>query len=107
MQIAPIKAVLVGGSTIDPSRIQNRHIRAHALEGQLFTGTLKEVLEARGIQTSMVGKGNVLAAVSNLLRITERQLTESIVDIGMGTKPWRSEQKLAALAAWMALKDAT
>src|SRR5690349_318828 len=40
------RAALVVGSQIDPASIANPHIRAHALEGQLFRSVLEETLQS-------------------------------------------------------------
>jgi hypothetical protein len=38
------RAALVMGSQIDPAKIANLHIRAHALEGQLFRSAIEQTL---------------------------------------------------------------
>jgi len=43
---APRTAALVVGSLIDPAKVGNPHIRAHALEGQLFRTVLAEALQS-------------------------------------------------------------
>src|ERR1044072_1651298 len=47
-------AFLVVGSKVDPAMIANLHIRAHALEGQLFRSALQRALETHGIHTVIV-----------------------------------------------------
>src|SRR5262245_16785453 len=42
------RAGLVVGSQIDPAKIANPHIRAHALEGRLFRTVLEDALTAQG-----------------------------------------------------------
>src|SRR5213595_801624 len=39
------RASLVVGSQIDPAKIANPHIRAHALEGQLFRSAMEQTLQ--------------------------------------------------------------
>jgi hypothetical protein len=39
------RAALVVGSQIDPAKIANPHIRAHALEGQLFRSAMEQTLQ--------------------------------------------------------------
>jgi hypothetical protein len=45
------RAALVVGSQLDPASIANPHIRAHALEGQLFRIALEQALHAHRIGT--------------------------------------------------------
>jgi hypothetical protein len=47
------RAGLMVGSVIDPDSIANSHIRAHALEGQLFRTMLEAALEARGVSCTI------------------------------------------------------
>lgn len=46
------RAGLVVGSQINPESIANPHIRAHALEGQLFRTVLQDALRAHGLVIS-------------------------------------------------------
>src|SRR6266566_6949104 len=48
------RAALVVGSQIDPRSVANAHIRAHALEGQLFRSVLQESLHAHCIVTDVL-----------------------------------------------------
>ena len=98
------RAVLVIGSQIDPASIANPHIRAHALEGQLFRTTLDDALRARRIHTIILTERNAYCkATADLKRGSSdvRRVTQNLGRSGEG--PWRAEQKLAALAAWIAL----
>ena len=48
------RAALVVGSQIDPARIANPHIRAHALEGRLFRSVIEQVLHDHDIRTELL-----------------------------------------------------
>ena len=48
------RAALVVGSQIDPHSVANAHIRAHALEGQLFRSVLEQSLHGHGIRTEVL-----------------------------------------------------
>lgn len=100
------RAALVVGSQIDPASIANPHIRAHALEGQLFRTELEQALHANGIGTVILTERDAYArAVSELMK-SILQVRRVIQNFGRSTKgPWRAEQKLAALAAWVALSE--
>ena len=98
------RAVLVVGSVIDPDSIANPHIRAHALEGRLFRVTLEAALQSRGIQCAIFIERDTYAAASKLLGQSRTQIQRTLAHLGRSVKgPWRADQKLAALAAWMSL----
>jgi len=98
-------AALVVGSQINPASIANPHIRAHALEGQLFRSTLEQALRAHRIRTMVLTERNAYAEAAAQLEKSVGQLRHTIDNLGSSAKgPWRAEQKLAALAAWLALR---
>ena len=98
------RAVLVVGSVIDPDSIANPHIRAHALEGRLFRVTLEAALQSRGIQCAIFNERDTYAAASKLLGQSRTQIQRTLAHLGRSVNgPWRADQKLAALAAWMSL----
>jgi hypothetical protein len=98
-------AGLVVGSDADPERIANQHIRAHASEGRLFRRVVQEAAEQEGLRCLIWVERSVHQAASQAVGLTERQLKELLTRLG---KPisggWRSDDKLAALAAWLVLK---
>jgi hypothetical protein len=97
-------AGLVVGSQIDPASIANPHIRAHALEGRLFRSILEDALRGRGLSCTVVTERGAYRAAAALLARTEDDLKRAVAGIGRSLGgPWRAEDKLAALAAWMAL----
>ena len=98
------RAALVVGSQIDPESIANPHIRAHAFEGQLFPSVLGETLKAFGIRTEILIERNAYAQAAAKLKESDGNLRREIQHFGRAAQgPWRAEQKLAALAAWLAL----
>jgi len=98
------RASLVVGSQIDPDSIANAHIRAHAFEGQLFRSVLEEVLQTCGIRTGIVIERNAYAQAAAKLKESNENVRRMIQNFGRAAQgPWRAEQKLAALAAWVAL----
>jgi hypothetical protein len=98
------RAALVVGSVIDPDSIANPHIRAHALEGRLFRTTLEAALQSRGIQCAVFIERDTYSTASNLLRQSHTQIHRTLAHLGRSVNgPWRADQKLAALAAWMSL----
>ena len=92
------------GSQVDPDSIANDHIRAHALEGRLFRSVLEEALQTCGIHTEILIERNAYAQGATKLKESNDNVRCVIQDFGRAAQgPWRAEQKLAALAAWLAL----
>src|SRR5438093_8970236 len=97
-------AALVVGSQIDPGSIANAHIRAHAFEGQLFRSVLEDTLQTNGIPTETLIERNAYAQAATKLKQSNDNVRHVIKTFGRAAQgPWRAEQKLAALAAWLAL----
>jgi hypothetical protein len=97
-------AGLVVGSFVDPATLHNEHIRAHGLEGQLFRTVLERALEAQKISCKVLLEKTAYAAASPALGKSAASLKRSIARLGDSYEgSWRAEEKLAALAAWMAL----
>jgi hypothetical protein len=98
-------AAIVVGSQVDPDSIANAHIRAHAFEGQLFRSVLEEALQACGIRTEILIERNAYAQGAAKFKESNENVRRVIQNFGRTAQgPWRAEQKLAALAAWLALR---
>jgi hypothetical protein len=98
------RAALVVGSQIDPRSVANPHIRAHALEGQLFRSVLQESLHAHRIRTDVLIERAAYDQATVELKQSNEDVRRVIQSFGRDTEaPWRAEQKLAAVAAWVAL----
>jgi hypothetical protein len=92
------------GSQLDPATITNPHIRAHALEGLLFRSALEQALNAHGIRTLILMERDAYARAGAQLKKSSDDMGRTIQNLGRSTeRPWRAEQKLAALGAWLAL----
>lgn len=102
--LRPGSAGLVVGSVIDPNRIGNPHIRAHALEGALFRRVAAEGLRALRISSTVVLEREVYGAAARAVRVTERQLKGVVAELaGQVRGRWRIEEKTAAAAACLVL----
>jgi len=98
------RAALVVGSRIDPGSIANLHIRAHALEGQLFRSVLQESLRVHRILSYVLIERDAYAQAAVQVKQSNENVRRVIQKFGQDTEaPWRAEQKLAAVAAWVAL----
>ena len=91
---------IVVGSVIDPARIPNEHIRAHAEEGRLFRTVVEQAIRACRLRAHVM--------VEKELYVTAARFRRRVAALGEHVDgPWRAEEKAAALAAWMVLRSAT
>jgi len=97
-------AALVVGSQIDPASIKNAHIRAHALEGRLFRTVLEDAVRSCGLPCSIVLERDAYSKATSALARSEANLKRAVSGLGRWLDgPWRADEKMSALAAWMAL----
>jgi hypothetical protein len=101
-------AAVVIGSQVDPARIANQHIRAHAMEGRLFRSAVEETLRGQQIRADVLLERDAYAHVAARLKQSIDELKQAIQNLGRSmpanSRPWRAEQRLAALAALFALE---
>jgi len=103
----PASAGLVVGSEMEPDRIANSHIRAHALEGQLFRTALAKELESTKLACTIFLERTLYTEGSARLRISETELKRKLAQLGRGLDvPWRGDEKAACLAAWLCFASA-
>jgi hypothetical protein len=80
------------------------HARIHAAEGDLFRNALTAAAELAGLPLVTVPEKDVAAATAHALGITPSSLQRHVAEIGhIAGAPWRSDQKLATMAAMLAL----
>jgi len=97
-------AGLVVGSEIDPTTIKNPHIRAHALEGRLFREVLEAALRSNGLDCLIIVERQIYTVAATRLRRLEDELKHLVAELDRPLSgPWRSDEKTATLAAWLAL----
>ncbi|MDO8677063.1 MAG: hypothetical protein Q7R30_00635 [Acidobacteriota bacterium] len=98
---------IVVGSLIDPKTIGNEHIRIHAMEGQLFRGVIDGACEGEDLPRLIVRQRDLFQQARTTLRLPEARIKSRLSALGQGSDgPWRAEQKMAALAAWLVLAGA-
>ena len=96
---------LVVGSDIDPGRIANDHIRAHALEGRLFRTVLEAVVNSFGLPCGVVVEREAYAVAARVLKRSEGELRSVVGQFGRSLDgPWRADEKTASLAGWIMLR---
>ena len=97
-------AGLIVGSVIDPMRVGNLHIRAHASEGQLFRTVLADALQAHGIRCDVTVDKVLKQKAAKALRRTDAAIARTVAALGKTAGgSWRADDKAACTAAWMAL----
>jgi hypothetical protein len=102
------RAAVVVGSQVDPGSIANPHIRAHAMEGRLFRSVVEESLRRQEIPADVLLERDAYARAAGRLKQPIDNVKRAIQNLGRSTpandRPWRAEEKLAALAALFALE---
>jgi hypothetical protein len=99
-----IGAGVVAGSLIDPERIANAHIQIHAREGQLFRNLVEDAARASRLSCSVWRERDLYTVAADALKQSEQQLRSTVKALGNTVEgTWRSEQKAAAVAAWLLL----
>jgi len=99
------RAALVVGSLIDPNTVGNPHIRAHAHEGQLFRLVLEEALAEHAVDCDVIVDKQLASQVAKELG-RPASVARAVASFGktLGGR-WRAEEKAAATAAWLALRE--
>jgi hypothetical protein len=91
-----------GGAKLES--ILKSHALAHAAEGRLYQGALLRGAEANGLETIAVPKRSIWEQGEAALGVARNELRQWIDQLRREVgPPWAQDQKLAALAAWIAL----
>ncbi len=99
-------AGVVVGSLIDPDTIGNEHIRIHAMEGKLFREVILAAAERYGMPSAVWRERDLAATARTALQLPDAQIQQMLNSGSTTCKPWRAEQKRAALAAWLVIRGA-
>ena len=95
---------IVGSMGQDPAKIGNPHIRAHAAEGQLFRHAVEVAAQGCGLRYLSFARADLVASASAALAQPADELDAKVQSLGKGrVRPWRTEERSATLAAWIAL----
>jgi len=97
----PTAIALVVGSTIDPERIGNEHIRAHASEARLFRAALERAASDVDLPCVSTREADLRARVAHPPASRWAARIETLGQVA--GRPWRADEKLAALAACASL----
>jgi hypothetical protein len=98
-------AVVVGAfSGARLESILASHALAHAAEGRLYQGALLQGAESRGLEPVAILKQSIWEQGESALGVGRDELRHRIDQLRREIgPPWAQDQKLAALAAWIAL----
>lgn len=99
-------AVVVGTSAGEArlETILASHALVHAAEGRLYQGALLQSAESRGLDTIAIPKRSIWEQGEAALGVARDELQHWIDQLRREVgPPWAQDQKLAALAAWIAL----
>ena len=86
-------------------KILASHAWVHTAEGELMRRCLTEASERCGLAVTGLREKQAWSAAAEALRTPETELRERVDALrGELGSPWRQDQKLAALAGWVALR---
>jgi hypothetical protein len=97
--------LLASGRPLPPlPQILASHALIHTADGELFRRALLHACGRCELAQATMKERELLTRASEVLRIKPNVLTRRIADLGRGLgPPWTQDEKLASLAAWMAL----
>jgi hypothetical protein len=99
---AVVVATFAGGARLES--ILASHALVHAAEGRLYQGALLQSAAARGLDTIAIPQRSIWEQGEAVLGIAGDELRHWIDQLRREVgPPWARDQKLAALAAWIAL----
>ena len=97
---------IVGAPNRDLARIGNYHIRAHAAEGVLFRRVLDDAARANGLPFRAFAEREFAGVLERELGSRSIFVKKRLDVAARGLPPpWRADDKLAAMAAWLVLHN--
>jgi len=97
---------IVGAPDRDLARIGNPHIRAHAGEGVLFRRVLDLAAQSNGLKWQVFSDRKFDEMMAEKLGAKYARVKRTLSELSRSVpSPWRSDEKQAAMAAWLALSD--
>jgi hypothetical protein len=102
--------VLVGHAAIPPelAKILRSHPLLHAAEGDMFREVIADAAEQHGLRVVEVPARGLMVLAQRSLGIDEAELRATLNELGHTVgRPWRRDEKDAALAGWLALKPSS
>jgi hypothetical protein len=82
------------------------HALIHAAEGEMFRDAVREAARRCGLALAGVKERELAEKAARMLRRPAGELTAHVAGWGRSLgPPWRQDEKLAALVAWLALAE--
>jgi len=97
--------LLASGRPLPPlAKILASHPLLHTAEGELFRDALRAACRDCGLPIVTVKERELFPLAAADLRLPAERIEHHLAAMGKGIgPPWRQDQKLAAVAAWLAL----
>jgi hypothetical protein len=96
---------LGSGRRLGPlAQVLASHAAMHAAEGELYREVLVHALQACDLPVTGVPERDLWDRAATVLRLPAAELRPRVAELGRPCgPPWAQDQKLAAVAAWLAL----
>jgi hypothetical protein len=92
----------------DLDRILASHSLIHTADGEFFREAILEASSRCGLEATKIKERDVLDSASATLHLKPAEITRRIAELGRPLgPPWSQDEKLASMAAWMALVSPT
>jgi hypothetical protein len=96
--------VAKGGAMLPLEDIVLAHPRIHTGEGMFYRDALAAAAESAGLRVVLVSPNELEAKTATSLGVTRARVTALLAEAARVVgKPWAKDQKLAAMAAWLAV----
>ena len=94
---------VVGAPEKNLAKIGSTHIRAHAAEGVLFRRVLEVAAAANELPSRLFDERTLEQTATSELRLPIDKIKTELAEMGRVVgSPWRTDEKGAAIAAWLA-----
>ena len=104
----PACVAVVGAPDRKLASIGSPHIRAHAAEGVLFRHVWQLAAQAVGVPSMAFAEKGIENFAAARLGVDVETLRARLAEFGQAVgRPWRADEKAAAMAAWMALSTSS
>lgn len=98
---------IVGAGERNLEKIGSTHIRAHAAEGVLFREVLEFAAAANKLRSRRFDEHSLDVTAAEELKLPVARIRAHLAEMGRSAgRPWRADEKAAAIAAWLVLAAA-
>jgi hypothetical protein len=95
---------IVGAGERNLEKIGSTHIRAHAAEGVLFREVLEFAAAANKLRSRRFDEQSLDVTAAGELKLPVARIRAHLAEMGRSAgRPWRADEKAAAIAAWLVL----